>query len=130
MAKWTSIDRYPEKTGQYLGCFSIDDRDEYYMDVIIFFDGSTYDEVHGICQDDVDLEYGPGFYTQSVDEFNDKWVFCEYNNAFVAWMPLPEPPNEIQTNIFDEEETYPNCTVQILKNSVTGETSVGWWENK
>ena len=36
----------------------------------------------------------------------------------------------IETNIFDQEEIHPNCTVQILKNSVTGEVSVGWWENK
>ena len=36
----------------------------------------------------------------------------------------------IETNIFDQEEIHPNCTVQILKNSVTGEVSVGWWENE
>lgn len=35
----------------------------------------------------------------------------------------------IQTNIFDEVEVHENCTVQILRNSVTGETSIGWWEN-
>jgi len=32
-------------------------------------------------------------------------------------------------SIYDEEEIHPNCTVQILRNSVTGEESVGWWEN-
>lgn len=37
---------------------------------------------------------------------------------------------EIETNIFDIEEIYPNCTVQILKNSVTGEKSIGWWVNE
>lgn len=31
----------------------------------------------------------------------------------------------IETNIFDIEEIYPNCTVQVLRNSVTGEVSVG-----
>ena len=36
----------------------------------------------------------------------------------------------IETNIFDIEEIYPNCTVQVLKNSVTGEISVGWWKNE
>ena len=30
---------------------------------------------------------------------------------------------------FDEEELYPDCTVQILKNRKTGEISVGWWKN-
>lgn len=36
---------------------------------------------------------------------------------------------QVSTAIFDEEEIYPNCTVQILRNSVTGEVSVGWWPN-
>lgn len=36
----------------------------------------------------------------------------------------------IETNIFDKEEIIENCTVQILKNSVTGEVSVGWWRNE
>lgn len=35
----------------------------------------------------------------------------------------------IETNLFDQEELYENCTVQVLTNSVTGECSVGWWEN-
>lgn len=38
--------------------------------------------------------------------------------------------NEIETNIFDEVEIYENCSVQILRNSVTGEESVGWWVNE
>lgn len=33
-------------------------------------------------------------------------------------------------SIYDEEEIHPNCTVQILRNSITGETSIGWWENE
>lgn len=36
---------------------------------------------------------------------------------------------EVDTSMFDIEEIYPNCTVQVLKNSITGEISVGWWEN-
>ena len=35
----------------------------------------------------------------------------------------------VETSIFDQEEIYPNCTVQVLTNSVTGEVSVGWWRN-
>ena len=35
-----------------------------------------------------------------------------------------------ETNIYDEEEIHENCTVQILRNSVTGEESIGWWENE
>ena len=36
---------------------------------------------------------------------------------------------EVEATIFDETELHPNCTVQVLRNSVTGETSVGWWRN-
>lgn len=35
----------------------------------------------------------------------------------------------IATNLFDKEETYTNCTVQILTNTITGEMSIGWWRN-
>ena len=35
----------------------------------------------------------------------------------------------VETSVFDQEEIYPNCTVQVLTNSVTGEVSVGWWRN-
>ena len=44
--------------------------------------------------------------------------------------PLVELPQQtVETNLFDQEEIHHNCTVQILKNSITGEVSVGWWEN-
>ena len=36
---------------------------------------------------------------------------------------------QVVTNLFDKEEIYQNCTVQVLTNTVTGEVSVGWWKN-
>ena len=36
----------------------------------------------------------------------------------------------IETNIFDECEVIENCTVEIWRNSITGEESVGWYRNK
>ena len=36
----------------------------------------------------------------------------------------------VEPNIFDEEEIHENCTVQILRNSITGAVSFGWWENE
>lgn len=36
---------------------------------------------------------------------------------------------KVETNVFDKEEIYENCTVQVLTNTVTGEVSVGWWRN-
>ena len=32
----------------------------------------------------------------------------------------------IETNIFDECIIYTDCIVEVWRNSVTGETSVGW----
>lgn len=31
---------------------------------------------------------------------------------------------------FDVVERHENCTVEVLRNSETGEESVGWWENE
>ena len=38
--------------------------------------------------------------------------------------------NEENELFYDVEERHENCTVQILKNSVTGAESVGWWDNE
>ena len=54
----------------------------------------------------------------------NKWIGCA----------LEEEPSEwhipTETNIYDQEEIHENCTVQILRNSVTGETSIGWWKEE
>ena len=49
----------------------------------------------------------------------------EFNKCPICGRPLLK----IETSFYDKEETYPNCTVQVLTNTATGETSVGWWEN-
>ena len=36
----------------------------------------------------------------------------------------------VELNLYDEEELHEDCTVQILRNTVSGELSVGWWENQ
>lgn len=52
------------------------------------------------------------------------------NKDIILWGYPPHPSNlEIEYNIFNKEEVYPNCTVQILTNTVTGEVSIGWWDN-
>ena len=33
-------------------------------------------------------------------------------------------------NEFDECERHENCTVEIWRNSKTGEVSIGWYENE
>lgn len=40
-----------------------------------------------------------------------------------------EPVYKVSTCLYDQEEIHRNCTVQIWSNSVTGEISIGWWEN-
>lgn len=36
----------------------------------------------------------------------------------------------VKTGIYDIEEVHPNCTVQVWRNSQTGEESIGWWPNE
>lgn len=35
----------------------------------------------------------------------------------------------VEINVFDSCELHTNCTVEVLRNSITGEVSVGWWDN-
>ena len=51
------------------------------------------------------------------------------NRCSYADQMLQDEEMQVETAIFDEEEIHPNCTVQILRNSVTGEVSIGWWDN-
>jgi len=37
---------------------------------------------------------------------------------------------KVETNLFDKSTTYTNCTVEIWENSVTGESSVGWYKTE
>lgn len=36
----------------------------------------------------------------------------------------------VETNVYDKVEEHENCTVQILRNTVTGEYSFGWRKNE
>lgn len=58
---------------------------------------------------------------------------CPSCGRTITWIEpkdkLAEQCSDIETNLFDEEEIHENCTVQILRNSITGEVSIGWWEN-
>lgn len=44
-------------------------------------------------------------------------------------LPYIELEDSVDICIYDEVEEHPNCTVQILRNSVTGKESIGWIEN-
>ena len=49
--------------------------------------------------------------------------------AIEAWNRRAPEIVKVETNFYDKEETYPDCTVQVLTNTATGDTSVGWWKN-
>ena len=53
--------------------------------------------------------------------FKDRSRFIE--------LPCNKINATVESNIYDEEEIYYDCTVQVLRNSITGETSVGWFRN-
>ena len=68
-----------------------------------------------------------------------EWVLIvedakSYDDRTAHVYPLVEIPEPLycctDIGLFDKEETYPNCTVQILTNTITGEQSVGWWRNE
>jgi Lar family restriction alleviation protein len=50
------------------------------------------------------------------------------NDAIEAWNRRTSVKVEI--GFYDQEEVFHNCTVQVLTNTATGETSVGWWKNE
>ena len=42
--------------------------------------------------------------------------------------PTDHPIVEVrELNLYDKEEIYHNCVVQVLTNTATGEQSWGWW---
>lgn len=53
-----------------------------------------------------------------------------YMLAITALKNLLNHIDDVSINLFDTEEIYTNCTVQIWSNSHTGESSVGWWRNE
>lgn len=83
-------------------------------------------------------------FPETIDEFLDVCSFIDDKNYYTngsILIPLfrvkqaiehyygKDPKNKIETNIFDIVEEYEDCTVQVLKNSITGECSVGWYKN-
>ena len=59
------------------------------------------------------------------------WELLAENNQLKERIAELEKPKTVLTecNIFDKETIYENCTVQIWENSVTGDISIGWWQN-
>ena len=42
----------------------------------------------------------------------------------------PKLIQNVAENTYDVCERHENCTVEVWRNSKTGEVSIGWWENE
>lgn len=49
--------------------------------------------------------------------------------AIEHWNRRTQVITKVETSFYDQEETFSDCTVQVLTNTATGEISVGWWKN-
>ena len=65
-------------------------------------------------------EYLNSLGVESIEELRQKLGKAEGGKTEIV---------KVETNIYDKEEIYPDCTVQVLTNTATGESSVGWWKN-
>ena len=57
-------------------------------------------------------------------------LFLEAADAIEALCAGADDGFTVETNLYDQEEVHEGCTVIIWKNSVTGEESIGWYENE
>ena len=63
-------------------------------------------------------------------------VCCSGCQTMIGMYPSVQKTTEAwntrykETAVYDREEVIEGCTVQIWRNSVTGEESVGWWKNE
>ena len=74
---------------------------------------------------------------EAIEILREKIVPCVKHSAWeeavqmaISALEKQEGSFAVETNIYDTEEIHHGCIVQILRNSVTGEVSVGWWKEK
>lgn len=75
---------------------------------------------------------------EAIEILRDMGGCCSSDNEYIACdMAIAalekqegKKPIAVETNIYDQEEIHHNCTVHVLRNSVTGDVSVGWWKEK
>lgn len=81
---------------------------------------------------------GPGKLKDSQGrQVRQGWVGCPACGLYISWKISPDGAvrkwnrrTRATSPLFDREDLYPDCTVQVLTNTLTGETSVGWWPNE
>ena len=81
---------------------------------------------------------GEGQLKDTRGKIRQGWVGCPACQLYIAWKISPEGAVRkwnrrvqvsVEACVYDREEIFPDCTVQVWSNSVTGQTSVGWWPN-
>lgn len=56
------------------------------------------------------------------------WDFITWGRP--NWCPVEQIDDDrVELNVFNEIEVHENCTVEILRNSITKQISIGWKEN-
>ena len=75
---------------------------------------------------------------QAIEILNGKSLDTEADREYIFGL-LSDAAFDVQDgtetvtsliSFYDQEEVYPDCTVQVLTNSHTGDISVGWWKNR
>lgn len=72
----------------------------------------------------IETQYGDWLYKPEYDTWYVNGSSCPAECVVIV-----HDATELELGVYDEVELYPNCTVQVLSNSITGETSIGWWRN-
>ena len=93
---------------------------------------SCKDCVHvEVCEDFTKAKLSPKRAEELFPVLREHGRTCEHFKDRSRFIELPcnKINATVESNIYDEEETYYDCTVQVLRNSITGETSVGWFRN-
>ena len=77
---------------------------------------------------------GPGKLKDIHNKIRQGWVGCPECHLYISWKISPDGAirkwktrTRIAAAVFDRSEIFRGCTVQVLTNTATGETSVGWW---
>ena len=67
--------------------------------------------------------------SKTYSDYFDNTVLCMDLLMFAKNRDNEAEEFTVDANIYDIVEVHENCTVEILKSSVTGAISIGWWRN-
>ena len=88
-----------------------------WYDSLYFFDNKKKEELPSFANE---------IWYETLHWYDDFMEIIE--NELVT--PKEEKITNIETNIFDKSTIYTNCNVEVWENSITGESSVGWYRTE